>query len=198
MGYTAWAASVVSVIISFYTDTLTQILLAMGAMLDALLVILGILFVWLLLQAAFKDLLTPSRKRSGPAGDDARGSSAAGTFFGGGWGRDGEEDAGWVPSWVSFMEFVTKILVILAFNYTAKLLLQEWLTIGVTVSETIVILLILVLFFFLVFNEVNQVVKAHQRRVIAETARAVVEETDRRKARQQQTKSGPDVARLPV
>ncbi len=190
MGYTAWAASVVSVIISFYTDTLTQILLAMGAMLDALLVILGVLFVWLLLQSAFKELVSSSSRREssnpwnwGPGEE------------GGGIGIDREEDAGWTSSWVSFMEFVTKILVILAFNYMAKLMLQEWLTVGVTVSETVVILIILVLIFFLIFDEVNRVVQAHQRRVIARTAMTVIADRERIQ-KQRQRQSSPSSASI--
>ncbi len=166
MNYRAWGGAVMAIVISIYTDLVVQMLSASGTPIDALFYILAVLFIWMSMENLFKQ----SYAEFGAGAKQTNNILSAQTIGGGPiptyqYFQYAAEEAnlGWKSGWTSIVEFVTKILVILTFQYAAKLLRAEWIIIGVTLTESIVLMIILAILFFHIYDEVERSFRAHQK-----------------------------------
>lgn len=134
----------VSLIISFFTAVVVNILILTGSDIDVLIYMIGILFMWTIIRRIFStisDAISASRVLSYHGGveeDDDEGE-------GGLWGI---EDEGWSDNLHVLLDFVSKIVVLLPFQYGSKLIMSEWMTVGVTTQETLILLFIIAVLFF--------------------------------------------------
>jgi len=179
MSHGAWGASFVAVVMSFYTEILVEMLLGTGAPLDAFFLVLSVMLVWILMERSLKQIVSDIAKPTEAA--ETKRLLSVQTVGGGGTipeyqyyqyaaAAQGHEDNGWISGWLGVMEFGTKILVVLVFQYGARLLRREWVIVGVTLAETIFMLIILAVLFFYAYDSVERVFRAHQKRAMTQSA----------------------------
>lgn len=136
----------VSLIISFFTAVVVNILILTGSDIDVLIYMIAILFVWTILRriiSTISDAISASRALSyhGGGGDGADEDPE-------GFGLSGMEDEGWSDNLRVLLDFVSKIVVLLPFQYGSKLIMSEWMTVGVTTQETLILLFVIAVIFF--------------------------------------------------
>ena len=182
MNYRAWGGAVMAVVISMYTDLVVQMLSSTGTPIDALFYILAILFLWMSMENLLKQTYSEIADRNKVDRKNLQNVQIVGgglipAYYNFQYGDDQlrQEHAGWRNSWTSIIEFVTKILVILTFQYAAKLLRAEWVIIGVTLTESIVLMIILAILFFHIYDEVERSFRAHQKQTMSHSITVAIE-----------------------
>ena len=140
--------SMVALLISFFTDVFVNILVLTGSEVDTFMILLLVLFLWQIIRSGMQSLSDITTVIQASKVNHV-------------WEMPGE-DEGWADAWAAFMDFVSRVLVILVFQFAARLILQEWTLAGVTTQETLVLLFLLGLIFFPIYLWIHRAWTAHK------------------------------------
>jgi hypothetical protein len=172
----------VSLIISFFTAVVVNVLILTGSDIDVLIYMIAILFLWTIIRNIFgtisdalkitriltynplwdapdeeSGLRTDEDAQNDDDDDDDDGDDAGD----GSVGLVAPEDDGWSDNLRVLMDFISKIVVILPFQYGSKLIMNEWMTVGVTTVETMILLFIIAVIFFPAYLWIDRSWKSH-------------------------------------
>jgi len=157
----------VSLIISFFTAVVVNILILTGSDIDVLIYMISILFIWTVMRNIFNTIseaLQTSRVLTYTADEERGGAMGLGIS------EDeedeemrvsGSEDEGWSDNLRVLLDFISKIVIIMPFQYGSKLIMSEWTTVGVTTQETLILLFIIAVVFFPAYLWIDRSWQAH-------------------------------------
>lgn len=161
----------VSLIISFFTAVVVNILILTGSDIDVLIYMISILFIWTVLRNIFStlsDALKTSRVLSYSMApiEDIEDPTQIGAASKQRYEEETsyithQEDEGWSDNLRVLLDFISKIVVIMPFQYGSKLIMSEWTTVGVTTQETLILLFIIAVIFFPAYLWIDRSWQAH-------------------------------------
>lgn len=151
-----------SLLIFIFTGVTARVLVLSGSEVDTFLILLLVLFLWIVIRNAMQSVSDATRitALSGrphnwmPPGSVGHHSTVGGS----------SEGEGWAENWAVWMDFVSRVLVLLTFQVAGQLILQEWILAGVTTQETLVLLFLIAIIFFPIFLWVHRTWTAHGQR----------------------------------
>lgn len=141
----------VSLLIFIFTGVAAQVLVLSGSQVDTFLILLIALVVWIMMRNAMQAVADATRVYTK---DTESGNLVVVS-----------EDAGWVDTWSTEMDFISRILTLLTFQVAGALVLREWMVVGVTTQETLVLLFLVAVIFFRVFLWIHNTWVAHNAQI---------------------------------
>lgn len=146
-------AQMIPLLVSIMNEFLVTVLMQTGSQIDTYLIIVFLLFLWTVIQNTIDTISEEIRIRSGK-----KNASALAMLL------PHDEDDGWTSATDSVRDLISKILVLLFFQYTSRLLRNEWGFVGATVLETLLLMVVIVAIFFPAYLWIDRVWKIHARR----------------------------------
>lgn len=143
----------VPLLVAIMNEFLVTVLMQTGSQVDTYLLVIFFLFLWTVIQNTVDTISEEIEIRSGDPKAEATALMLP---------RD--EDDGWVSATDSTRDLISKILILLFFQYTSRLLRNEWSFVGATVLETLLLLVAIAVIFFPAYLWVDRVWKIHARR----------------------------------
>lgn len=146
-------AQMVPLLVAIMNEFLVTVLMQTGSQVDTYLIIIFFLFLWSVIQNTVDTISEEIQIRSGNPAASATAAMLPRT-----------EDDGWSSATDSMRDLISKILVLLFFQYTSRLLRNEWAFVGATIVETLLLMVAIVAIFFPAYLWVDRVWKLHAQR----------------------------------
>lgn len=146
-------SQMVPLLVAIMNEFLVTVLMQTGSQVDTYLIIIFFLFLWSVVQNTVDTVSEEIQIRSGNPE-----ASATAMML------PRNEDDGWTGATDSMRDLISKILVLLFFQYTSRLLRNEWAFVGATIVETLLLMVAIVAIFFPAYLWIDRVWKLHARR----------------------------------